>query len=220
MTQPAADGFLQAWLNSFTALSGWEIAATLLGMGYILFAIRQSVWAWPCAFFSTLIYTLLFWQGQLPLQAALNAYYLMMALYGFWLWRQPATPDAEARSGVTVHTKPWYFHLLYLACGFGVTFTLGGFLENGAHSRLPYLDAGVMVFSVMNTFLMARKVLENWLYWLVINSAAIVLYWQTGYYVTLVMFVLYFGLAIVGYREWRQAWQNSSNHSDPPRFHD
>ncbi len=62
----------------------------------------------------------------------------------------------------------------------------------------------------MNTYLMARKVLENWLYWLVINSAAIVLYWQSGFYFTIVMFVLYFGLAIVGYREWRQDWAQTS----------
>jgi nicotinamide mononucleotide transporter len=206
----AIEQFADGILASMSALSGWEIVATLLGLGYILFAIRQSVWAWPCAFFSTLIYTLLFWQGQLPLQAVLNGYYLLMAIYGFWLWRQPVKSD----NGIAVHRKSFGFHLLYLVTGFSLTFALGGFLESGDHSRFPYLDAGVMVFSVMNTYLMARKVLENWLYWLVINSTAIVLYWQSGFYFTIVMFVLYFGLAIVGYREWRQDWAQRQ-HSEP-----
>ena len=189
-------------MASILELSGWEALATLLGIGYILFAIKQSIWAWPCAFFSTFIYTLLFWNGQLPLQSILNAYYLVMAIYGFWLWKQPKQSD----KAIHVHTKPILFHLAFLLIGTALTVTIGVYMQQGDYSRAPFLDAGVMVFSVMNTYLMARKVLENWLYWLVINSAAIILYWQSGFYFTILMFVLYFGLAIAGYRAWRQDW--------------
>jgi len=66
-----------------------------------------------------------------------------------------------------------------------------------------------MVFSVMNTFLMARKVIENWLYWIVINSGAIILYWQAELYITIVLFIIYLALAIVGYKEWQKKYLDS-----------
>ncbi|MEX0614538.1 MAG: nicotinamide mononucleotide transporter family protein, partial [Methylophaga sp.] len=73
-----------------------------------------------------------------------------------------------------------------------------------------YLAKKYLVFSVMNTVLMARKVIENWLYWQLINSAAIVLYALTGFYATIVMFSIYLFLAMVGYFKWRQLLENQT----------
>lgn len=187
-------------LTALSALSGWEAIATLLGIAYVVLAIRQSIWAWPSAFVSTLIYTVLFWQAQLPLQSLLNAYYLAMAVYGFWLWHQPPQSD----KAIAVHTQNFGFHLSFLLLGCLLTWGIGSYLQSGDYSASPYLDAGVMIFSVLNTYLMARKLLENWLYWLVINSAAMYLYWLSGFYLTIVMFMLYFVLAIIGYLTWRK----------------
>ena len=187
-------------LDSLFALSGWEAIATLLGIAYVILAIKQSLWAWPSAFVSTLIYTLLFWQAQLPFQSLLNAYYLVMAVYGFWLWHQPP----QTTKHIQVHTQSAGFHLGFLAFGSLLTVAIGLYLATNDYSAHPYLDAGVMIFSVLNTYLMARKLLENWLYWLVINSAAIYLYWLSGFYLTIVMFMIYFILAIIGYRTWRK----------------
>ncbi|MBE9548352.1 MAG: nicotinamide mononucleotide transporter, partial [Proteobacteria bacterium] len=75
-------------INALLALSAWEVMASLLGIGYVLLAARESQWCWPLAFVSTLIYTLLFWGGQLPMQALLNFYYMGMAVYGYLVWRK------------------------------------------------------------------------------------------------------------------------------------
>jgi len=192
--------FFDEALTALAALSGWEAIATLLGIAYVILAIRQSIWAWPSAFVSTLIYTILFWQAQLPLQSLLNAYYLAMAVYGFWLWHQPPQSD----KAIQVHQQTFGFHLSFLLLGSLLTWGIGSYLQSGNYSAAPYLDAGVMIFSVLNTYLMARKLLENWLYWLVINSAAMYLYWLSGFYLTIVMFMLYFVLAIIGYLTWRK----------------
>jgi len=192
--------FFDEALTALAALSGWEAIATLLGIAYVILAIRQSIWAWPSAFVSTLIYTILFWQAQLPLQSLLNAYYLAMAVYGFWLWHQPPQSD----KAIQVHQQTFGFHLSFLLLGSLLTWGIGSYLQSGNYSAAPYLDAGVMIFSVLNTDLMARKLLENWLYWLVINSAAMYLYWLSGFYLTIVMFMLYFVLAIIGYLTWRK----------------
>jgi len=192
--------FFDEALTALAALSGWEAIATLLGIAYVILAIRQSIWAWPSAFVSTLIYTILFWQAQLPLQSLLTAYYLAMAVYGFWLWHQPPQSD----KAIQVHQQTFGFHLSFLLLGSLLTWGIGSYLQSGNYSAAPYLDAGVMIFSVLNTYLMARKLLENWLYWLVINSAAMYLYWLSGFYLTIVMFMLYFVLAIIGYLTWRK----------------
>lgn len=186
-------------LSGLAGMSGWEMFAALLGIGYILFASHESQWCWPLAFISTIIYTILFWENQLPMQALLNLYYIGMAVYGFILWHRHENQTAE----LNIHSWPWQYHLVFMAIGGFLSLIFGYYLS--AHpTQYPYLDAFVMVFSVMNTLLMARKVLENWLYWQVINSSAIVLYALTGFYATIVMFSIYLFLAMAGYFKWRK----------------
>lgn len=184
--------------QALLAQSGWEWLAAGLGIAYVILAARESIWCWPAAFISTLIYTVLFWDGQLPMQALLNAYYLLMAVYGFSVWKKRERVDDNVR----IHRKPLSFHIIYIFSGLILTGLIGYFLAASPDNRLPYLDAFVTVFSVMTTVLMARKVLENWLYWLVINSLAIALYWQTGFYVTIIMFMVYWVLAVYGFKNW------------------
>jgi len=190
-------------LQGLSALSGWEVFAALLGVGYIVFAARESQWCWPMAFISTLIYTLLFWDGQLPMQALLNFYYMGMAIYGFLLWRQ----HQQAENDIAIHSWPWHFHLLFLITGSVLTVLIGHYLSSIEASQNPYLDAGVTVFSVLNTWLMARKVLQNWLYWVIIDAAAVVLYLQTGFYATVALFSLYTVLAGAGFLNWLRLYR-------------
>ncbi|MGM0541274.1 MAG: nicotinamide riboside transporter PnuC [Pseudomonadota bacterium] len=198
MNNPDTPLMQMVW-QSFLALSGWEVIGTILGITYVILAAKESIWCWPAALVSTLIYTILFWEGQLPMQALLNIYYMGMAIYGWQLWRT----NSQTNEVLVISTRPGRFHIGFIASGVILTVITAYYLEQVIGSRLPYLDAFVTVFSVMNTVLMARKVLESWLYWIVINSAAIALYFQTGFYVTIVMFMVYLVLTIYGYKSWR-----------------
>ncbi len=191
--------FFTTVFDAVLALSGWEVVAASLGIAYILLATKESQWCWPMAFISTLIYTVLFWEGQLPMQALLNLYYMAMAIYGFLLWRQHGS---DKGSTLSISKFTWYQQLLFLLFGSGVTFLVANYLQSIDGSQRPYLDAGVMVFSMLNTYLMARKILQNWLYWIVIDVAAIMLYSQTGFYATVALFSVYVVLAFIGYGKW------------------
>lgn len=178
----------------------WEVIAVLLGLSYVWLAANESSWCWPAAFTSTAIYSVLFWFGQLPMQALLNLFYLAMAVYGFLLWH----PVGASKNLISIQRWPWRYHAALIALGILLTFSIGGYLKLIGGTQLPYFDAAISVFSILNTFLMARKVLENWLYWLLIDAAAILLYLQTGYYVTAMMFGLFLLLAIYGFIQWRK----------------
>ncbi|MBD3633724.1 MAG: nicotinamide mononucleotide transporter [Methylophaga sp.] len=195
-----------AMLQGLMALSGWEVFAALLGVGYIVFAARESQWCWPMAFVSTLIYTLLFWDGQLPMQALLNFYYMGMAIYGYLLWRQ----HKQKENDIAIHSWHLSYHLAFLIIGSLLTWLIGYYLGAIEASQNPYLDAGVTVFSVLNTWLMARKVLQNWLYWIIIDAAAVVLYLETGFYATVALFSLYTVLASVGFINWIRLYRQQN----------
>ena len=81
---------MQQVIDTFMAQSGWEMAAVALGIAYLLLAMRQSNWCWPAAFGSTAIFSWLFWDVSLVMESALNVYYLVMAVYGWWAWRSGA----------------------------------------------------------------------------------------------------------------------------------
>jgi nicotinamide mononucleotide transporter len=189
---------LQALMLALQQMSGWEITAALMGVAYILLAAKESQWCWLFAFLSTLIYTVLFWEGQLPMQALLNFYYMGMAVYGFWLWRQHGAQTN------TLHISCWCWkqHLAFVGIGIVISALVSLYLQKTGQSQSPVFDAYTTVFAVMNTWLMAKKVLENWLYWVVIDAAATVLYFQTGYYATMILFVLNTILAVAGYLAW------------------
>ncbi len=193
---------ITAIIDGLLALSGWEVIASLLGIGYVILAAKESQWCWPLAFISTLIYTVLFWEGQLPMQALLNVYYMVMAVYGFLLWRH----HGQTENDLAISKFSWLHQVMFLLIGSALTYSTALYLESIDASQSPLLDAGVTVFSVLNTILMARKVLQNWLYWIVIDAAAIVLYAQTGYYATIVMFSVYLILAFVGYLNWMKLY--------------
>lgn len=189
---------IQAITTALNQMSGWEITAALMGVAYILLAAKESQWCWLFAFLSTLIYTALFWEGQLPMQALLNFYYMGMAIYGFWLWRKHGTQTDTLQ----ISRWRWGQHFTFIAVGIIISALVSLYLQKTGQSQSPVLDAYTTVFSVMNTWLIAKKILENWLYWVVIDSAATVLYVQTGYYATAALFVLNTVLAVAGFVSW------------------
>ena len=197
----------QKLVEAWAAQSAWEITAVALAVIYLLLVIRQNAWCWVAALVSTGIYTALFWDVQLLMQSALNVFYLLMAVYGWWHWRYGGVAiNGEAQSPPIVRW-PWRRHFVVLLLISLAGLISGYLLSQHTEAALPYLDSLVTWAAVATTFMVARKVLENWIYWWVINSLAIVLFVERGLAMTAALHALYLVIAIFGWRRWLRDWR-------------
>lgn len=182
------------------AALSWETLAVVLAIAYLLLAMRENILCWYAALASTAIYTLLFWDVGLLMESALNVYYMGMAVFGWYSWRY----GGEAHEGVAIKTWHWSTHMVAIsAIGF-VTMLSGYVLSRTTQAALPYLDSFTTWASVLTTFMVARKVLENWLYWIVIDAVSIYLYIDRGLDQTAALFAAYVVIAVFGWFTWRR----------------
>lgn len=194
----------------FTQLSSYfqtlpllELLAMALSLAYILLAAQGSVWCWPAAFGSTALYTVIFFDVNLLMDSALNAYYLVMAVYGFWQWSNPETGNYD----LPIVRWPLSLHIKLIAGLTIIASILGYAMNTHTTADFAYLDTFTTVFAIFATYLVTQKVLENWLYWLVINPVSIYLYIQKGLIPTTVLFVIYIFISIYGYSHWRKIYR-------------
>ncbi|MCH9739214.1 MAG: nicotinamide riboside transporter PnuC [Epsilonproteobacteria bacterium] len=193
---------LKTIIDAFALMSGWELIAVAFGIAYVLLAAKESLWTWFFAFFGTLIYTILFWEGALVSSSLLNFYYMIMAIYGFILWR-----GGKEEKALSITTYTTSQHTKVIIGGIIGSVILGYLSDTYLDANFAYLDAFVMTFSVLATWMLANKVLENWLYWIVVDSAGTYLYFKSEYYATVVLFGLYVVLAFWGYYSWRKEYR-------------
>ena len=191
---------LASVLAAFAAVPTIEWVAAGLALGYLGFAIRQSAWCWAFAVASALLYLVVFARAGLVMQAALQVFYVAMSIYGWRSWRGSASMGVLGVSRWTMqrHAIAW----IVVAA---VALVNGWVITRGtAGSWVPYLDAAIAWGSVLTTWMVARKVLENWLYWVVLDLAAAALAAWQGLAATALLFLLYTALALRGYWQWRR----------------
>jgi nicotinamide mononucleotide transporter len=177
-----------------------ETLAVALGLSYLLLAMRENSLCWYCAFFSTAIYVYIFGDVSLYMESALNVYYMGMAVYGWLQWQK----GGANHSGVEIVRWTAKHHIICILVILIASVISGYLLSVNTDARLPYLDSFTTWASVLTTVMVARKVLENWLYWIVINSVSIYLYIDRDLDQTAAMFTLYLVLSVLGYVAWKK----------------
>jgi nicotinamide mononucleotide transporter len=188
---------LNSVLGAFAAVPAIEWVAAGLALGYLGFAIRQSAWCWAFAVASAVLYLVVFARAGLVMQAALQVFYAGMSVYGWRSWRGSvsAAPLAVSRWTMRQHALAW-------AAIAVLALVNGSVIAREASSWVPYFDAAIAWGSVLTTWMVARKVLENWLYWVVLDLAAALLAAWQGLAATALLFLLYTALALRGYWQW------------------
>jgi len=190
--------------NTIAVMSPLEVAAVGLGIAYLLLAMRESLWCWPAALISTSAFLIVFWRVNLLMETALQVYYIAMAIYGWWHWRHGGLKD----SILTIRRWRLSQHALALLVVITLTLISGTLLSKQTDAALPYLDSFTTWGSIVTTWMVTQKILENWLYWLVIDAASLILYLDRELYLTAGLFLVYLVIVIFGFFAWRKHYLN------------
>ncbi|MEO8444810.1 MAG: nicotinamide riboside transporter PnuC [Gammaproteobacteria bacterium] len=181
-----------------------EATAIVLAILYVGLAIRENRWCWPAAVGSSLLYLGVFAAAGLYMQAVLQLFYAAMGFYGWWAWRPTVGEHGDTAGPLLIHRWPLRRHALAW-CGIATLATVNGWLlTRYSDAAFPYLDSAVMWAAVLTTWMVTRKLLENWLYWLVIDTVSGGLALAQGLYATVGLFAVYLALSVIGYRTWRR----------------
>jgi nicotinamide mononucleotide transporter len=202
--------FLVNFTSQIASTSPLEWCAVVLAMAYVLLAAKQNSWCWLCAFVSTAIYTWLFWQVTLPFQSALNGFYMVMAGYGYYQWSK----GGEEGTSNSIQYWPWWVHAGIVPLILCAAWVLSQLASSQFNSDHLLLDASINLLSVITTFMVAHKILQNWVYWFFINIASAYLYLQVGYALSACLFVGYVGFSVYGYIQWRAEYREQRGHID------
>jgi len=185
--------------TAWAATSPLEIVSVAFGLLYVILAARENIWCWPAAFIGTATAIFLFWDASLLMESALNVYYLLMAIFGWWQWQY----GSKEKTKLAISSWGIGRHTITIALVALLTFLSGYFLSNNTDAALPYVDSFTTWAAVITTWMVTRKILENWLYWIVIDAVCVWLFSERGLYLYALLFAAYTVIAIIGYFNWR-----------------
>ena len=171
-----------------------ESSAVLMSVLYVFFAAKENIWCWCFGAISAILYTYICFNIKLYAETFLQLFYLIMAVIGYISWKKPEVSKINQWS-----VKK---HLILILLSIIFVFIVGFLLSIRTDAKMPLVDTFTTVFSVVATILVIKKVLENWLYWIVIDLVSIFLYFERDLYLSSILFMIYTIIAIKGYFSW------------------
>ena len=180
-----------------------ESLAVLFGILYVVLAVKEIIWCWLSAAINVSLYIYICFSAQLYLETILQVFYLFMAFYGYYSWNKNSKDSSIIK---------WTLikHLLIIVLGIVVTILLGYYFLNYTNSKLPYIDSFTTVFAIITTYMVIKKELYNWLYWIVIDIVSVYMYFSRELQLTAFLYVFYATLAIIGYFTWLKNVKNNA----------
>ncbi len=187
------------WINH----NYFELIAAGLGFIAIFLQIKQNVWYWLVSIIMVSMYIYIYIDAKLYADMSLQVYYLVISFYGWYLWLFGINKNHK-HSELPVSTTSIKLRRLLTGVSIGLFFLISWILVSFTNSDLPYWDAFTTALSFVATWMLARKKIENWLIWIVVDAVSTVIYIYKGLYPTVVLFLFLTVLAFVGYRSWEK----------------
>ncbi len=184
--------------------SALEITGFITGVLGVWLTIRRKILCFPIGIINVLIYAYLFQSENVRLyaDALLQIIYLILLVYGWMVWNRSKNEKEEIRTVSILLAKK------LVIIGVLSTIALGVFLSHYTNASLPYLDAILTIISLIAQWMIAKKMIENWLLWIVVNTIYIPLYVYKGLAFTSILYLLFLILAINGWYNWRKVKSN------------
>jgi nicotinamide mononucleotide transporter len=201
------------------ATSALEWLSVITGILYVIFAARQMIICWLFALISSGLFFFLCFTNQLYIESVLQLFYVVMAVVGWFMWnKKPGVDYSDAeiidseRIGNEGSIIKWSLksHILNIAISAVLAIVLGMFFSDYTNQANPFIDAFTTVFSLAATFMVTQKVLENWLYWIVIDLVSIYLYAGRDLYLSATLYFVFTIIAIVGFAAWQKQYKQQN----------
>jgi nicotinamide mononucleotide transporter len=190
---------------------GLEFVAVVFGIVSVLLSVRQNIWSWPTALVNVALFFVLFYTSGLYSDMGLQVVYFVLSLYGWYEWLY----GGKGRTPLRVSTTPLRTWLVLFAIGVVVWVGLGRLTSRLPGVALPYLDAALTTASLIAQWMMTRKLLENWMLWIVLDVAYVGMFIFKGLYLTAANYGVYLVLAVLGHIAWKRSLP-SAHHSPAP----
>ena len=182
-----------------------EITGALVGLVYLYFEYKASIYLWVASIVMPLIYIYVFYKAGLYADMGINIYYLLAGFYGFMLWL--LKKESSVERSITTLPKQLIAPLAAIAC---IIFAvMAWILVQFTDSTVPYSDAAITALSVIGMWMLAKKYLEQWLVWILVDIACCFLFIYKELYPTTALYALYTVIAIFGYRKWKSMLQHT-----------
>jgi nicotinamide mononucleotide transporter len=183
-----------------------EVVGVLGGIATVWLVTRQNIWCWPVGLVSVSLFVAIFYEAKLYGAMGLQVVYIGLCLYGWHAWLRGGPQHGR----LTVSRTPARQLAALTAGGIVTTAVLGTWLDRRTDAALPYLDAATTSFSLVAQWLQARKRIENWAVWFVVDFAYVGMNLSRGLVFTSGLYAVYLGLALVGFRQWRRSMRSAA----------
>jgi nicotinamide mononucleotide transporter len=180
-----------------------EFVAAMCGLANIILTVLQNIWCWPVGVVMVSLYMYIFFDAKLYSDAALQIFFLVMQFYGWYEWTRGPVEHSTSLSAVKrLDRRGWILTAAGVVAG---TAGLGSVMRHFTDAALPYPDAFTTLLSVIAQFQLTRKILENWILWIVADVVYIAVYSIKSLYWTAGLYVIFLILCVQGYREWKHS---------------
>jgi len=187
----------------FLQVNWFEIVAAILAIAYLILAMLQDIRCWVAWIISSLMYFFVMYSANLYMEALLQIFYIFIGLYGLYQWRF----KADKKDTLKITTWSVKNHLIVIGALFFLTSLSGYVLMIYTAAASPFIDAFTTWGAIAASYLVAKKILENWFYWFVIDFVSVFLFISRELYPTALLFIVYLVLVVIGYSAWRKSWQ-------------
>lgn len=177
-----------------------ELIAVILGLIYLILLIKEKLACWVFGILSSALSIYVFYSIQLYSEAILYLYYVIIGVYGYWLW---STQGIDKKTFLITDFK-FQAHLVTVLIGIVLSLMLGYFFDSLTDASSPYLDSFTTIFSFIASYLQAKKILSSFVYWIIINAATLYLYIHKELEFYFFLTVVYFIFSFAGFITWRR----------------
>ena len=180
-----------------------ESVAVLFSVLYVILAAKENILCWWAGAISVILYVYICFSAQLYPATGLQVFYLFMAFYGYYNWNKKEQ---------SLQISEWSIskHLFILIVGAILTFLMGFYFATYTNAKMPIVDSFTTVFSLFATYMVVKKILGNWLYWIIIDTVSVYLYFSRDLHLTSLLFMAYTIIAIFGYFNWLKKMQKDA----------